>query len=286
MKRNIRYCSLIATYFCAIAALSFSALKASGQSIDPEHPTAVMAYPITGTLGSGTFYYSVPANAGIGKIYLEFHPPAGGGSASVSLSGPDCCSADAYVGADSGSSAVVTQRADFDIPSRQTLLVTLTIAVAPSSTVRFILNLAGTIGTGGSAGGGGTVPGASRCTDLAMLEGFTLSVSGTTRTISGTILNLSDTDFRSPAGRQWIEVVDIAKLRDRGPVVQRIPFTDVTARGSLPISATHTTSSLLAPKYKLRIVYSPDNATDTIMTNDDCNLRNNETLRYPVVRRV
>jgi hypothetical protein len=44
---------------------------------------------------------------------------------------------------------------------------------------------------------------------------------------------------------------------------------------------THTTSSTLTPRYKVRIVYSPANATDSVYTNDDCNRANNESLRYP-----
>jgi hypothetical protein len=280
MTKTVRF-SHLALYVVFTFAFTFFAGEVSAQSTDETRPTAVTSYPITGNLGAGTYYYSVPAEPGNGKMILEFRPPEGGGSMSVSLSGPDCCPSEAYVGADSGGAEPVTRDTEFRVPSRQTLLVTAYVAVAPGRTVRFSLNLGGTIGTTSGMSGGTTRPEYSLCTDLAILDGFNLSVSGNTRTISGEIRNLARADFRSPADHQWIEVLDIAKLKIAPQLVQRIPFTEVTARGSFAFSATHTTSSTLTPRYKVRIVYSPANATDTVYTNDDCNLRNNETLRYP-----
>jgi hypothetical protein len=270
-----------AFYIFFVLSFTFSAGEVLAQSTDEARPTVVASYPITGDLGSGTYYYSVTADPGNGKIFLEFRPPEGGGSMSVSLSGPDCCPAEAYVGADSGGAGTITRETEFSVPSRQTLLVTVYISVASGRTVRFSLNLGGTIGMRSGTSPPPTRPEYTLCTDLAILDGFNLSVAGNTRTISGEIRNLARAEFRSPANQQWIEVLDIAKLKSAPQLVRRIPFTDVAARGRLAFSATHTTTSTLTPRYKVRIVYSPANATDAVYTNDDCNLANNETLRYP-----
>lgn len=287
MKPTIRF-SLVAVYLCAALTLLAGIETVSAQSTDEAHPSSVFAYPITGNLGTGTYYYTVPAEPGSGKMILEFHPPDSGGSMSVSLSGPDCCPSEAYVGGDAGGPVTVTRETRFNIPSRQSLLVTVYVAVAADRTIRFSLNLGGTIATGPGTPSPTATPSPSPtpaefslCTDL-MVEGFNLSVTGTTRTISGVVTNRARAAFVSPAGQQWIEVHDIAKMKTlTGNIVARIPFTDVPARGSLPYSATHTTSSLLTPRYRVRIVYSPLNATDRITTNDDCRSGNNTTLRYP-----
>ena len=280
MTKTVRV-SWPALYLSFALVFTFSAGGVRAQSTDEAHPTAVTSYPITGNLGSGTYYYSVPADPGAGKMILEFRPPDGGGSMSVSLSGPDCCPSEAYVGADSGGSDPVTRQTEFRVPSRQTLLVTAYVSVAAGRSVGFSLNLGGTIGTRSGSTGGTTRPEYTLCTDLAIVDGFNLSVSGNTRTISGEIRNLARADFRSPADHQWIEVLDIAKLKIAPQLVRRIPFTEVVARERLAFSATHTTSSTLTPRYKVRIVYSPATATDTVYSNDDCNLANNESLRYP-----
>ncbi len=263
---------------CALAILFFPAANASAQSTDLAHPTPIVSFPVTGTLGTGTYYYSVPATAGSILAVLNFTPPDSGGGLSVAISGPDCCIGDAYVGADSGLSDPVRRESRFSVASPQTLLLLVYVSVAPRHTVRFDLTLSGSVG--------GSPAGSPLCTDLGFIDGFNLSVSADTRTISGEIRNLSSTDYSSPADRQVIEVFDIAKMHRvrgiTGTLVRRIPFTDVPARGSLPFTARHTTASLLPPVYKVRIVYSPANRTDTVTTNDDCNPSNNETLRYPV----
>jgi hypothetical protein len=287
MKPTIRF-SLVAVYLCAAFALLAGIETASAQSTDEAHPSSVFAYPITGNLGAGTYYYTVPAEPGNGKMILEFHPPDSGGSMSVSLSGPDCCPAEAYVGGDAGGPVTVTRQTEFNIPSRQSLLVTVYVAVASGRTIRFSLNLGGTIATGpgtpsptASPTPAPTPAEYSLCTDLSVV-GFNLSVSGTTRTISGVVTNRARAAFLSPAGQQWIEVHDIAKMATMtGTIVARIPFTEIPARGSFSYSATHNTRSLLTPRYRVRIVYSPLNATDRITTNDDCRPDNNTTLRYP-----
>jgi len=279
MTHTIRVCRL-AGYFCAVVALTLAVGHASAQSTDLAHPTPIASFPVTGSLGTGTYYYSVPASAGSILAVLNFTPPDGGGGLSVAISGPDCCTGDAYVGADTGLADPVRRESRFSIATPQTLLLLVYISVAPGRTIRFELTLSGAVG------GGGTPPATSVCTDLALLDGFNLSVSRDTRTISGEIRNLSGTAYSSPDDRQVIEVFDISKLPRSsalpGTIVRRIPFTDVPAGGSLPFTARHTTASRLPPVYKVRIVYSPANRTDTITTNDDCNLRNNETLRYPV----
>jgi hypothetical protein len=265
-----------ALYFCVLLTIVIAAGITAAQSTDETRPTPLSTFPVTGNLGSGTYYYSVRTIAGRAKVLLEFTPPDGGGSMSVSISGPDCCIGDAYVGADSGLPDPVRREGSFDVRSPQTLLVTVYVAVAAGRTIRFSLNLGGSIGD--------TPPPATRavCTDLAAISGFGVAISGTTRTITGEIRSISATDFRSPAERQWIEILDISKGTFAPVTVQRVPFTEVLARGRVPFTVRHTTASRLAPNYQIKIVYSPLNATDSVTTNDDCNHSNDSALRRPI----
>jgi len=271
--------SRVASYLCAIFTLVVIAGAASAQSTDVAHPTPISSFPVTGSLSSGTFYYAAIGEAGTASATLEFTPPDGGGSMSVSISGPECCTGDAYVGGTTGLPDPIREEARFTIPRRQIILVTVNVAVATKRSIRFSLTLGGTIGPA-------IVLPLDACPDLEMFEGFDLTVTKGTRTISGSIVNRSLNNFVSTFGRQWIEVRDIAKLgsvtRFDGNLVRRIPFGDVPSGGSLPYTATHRTESLLPPQYKVRIVYAPGNATDALTSNDDCNMSNNETLRYPV----
>ena len=254
--------------FFVIAILALFAATAHAQSTDEAHPTAVSTFPVTGSLGTGTYYYSVPATRGRVNMTLEFTPPTGGGSMSVSVSGPSCCMSDAYAGGDSGGPTTVRRETSFAVGANQTLLITLYIAVEERRTIRYNLNLTG------SVGGAPPTPTPSVCTDLraSSIIRVTHSAPTLSKTIRGSIDNLSTTEYRSPADRQWVEVYDTA-LNPASPTpVQRIPFTDVPARGRFQFTARHSVGKVrrVPPVYRIVIVYSPSNSTDDINTNDDC----------------
>lgn len=266
--------------FVVIAFIAlFSAAPAGAQSTDEAHPTAITAFPVTGNLGTGTYYYSVPATRGRITMALEFTPPTGGGSMSVSISGPTCCTSDAYVGTDSGGSETIRRETSFPVEASQTLLITAYIAVAEGRTVRYNLSMTG------SVGGTPPTPAPSVCTDLraSSIIGVTWSPLLLANTIRGSIDNLSTTDYRSPADRQWVEVYDTALNPASPTLVQRIPFTEVRARGRFQFTARHSIGKVrrAAPIYRVVIVYSPLNASDDITTNDDCNPANNSAVRNP-----
>jgi hypothetical protein len=295
VKATVRF----STYIFTLAILAGALANVFGQSTDETRPTPVVAFPVTGTLRSGTYYYRIPeslVSAGRANAVLNLTPPDGGASATVTFSGPTCCPPEAYIGATTGLADRIREGTTFDISGRQNLLVTVYISVGEGQTVSYSLNF--NIGATGSGiivtpppsptpapTQTPTTPAEyALCTDLSV-SGFNVSVSGRARTITGVVINRSHQAFLSPAGQQWIEVYDIAKAPRAsgitGNLVQRIPFTDVPPRGMLPYRAVHTTDSLLPPVYRVRIVYSPTNSTDTVRTNDDCTPRNNTTLRRP-----
>jgi hypothetical protein len=259
-----------------IAILALFAAPVHAQSTDEAHPTAVLAFPVTGTLGAGTYYYSVPATRGRVNMTLEFTPPDGGGSMSVSVSGPSCCTSDAYAGGDAGGPTTTRREAAFAVGTNQTLLITVYIAVAERQSIRYNLSLTG------SVGGGGLPTETPRvCTDLAASALMTVTSSGFYNTIRGSIDNRSTTDFRSPADRQWVNLYDTA-LNPASPIlVKRIPFTEVMASRRFQFTAKHNIGKArrIPPRYKIVIVYSPLNSTDDINTNDDCNPANNAAGR-------
>ncbi len=279
-----------AVYFCALVAFIFAAEQVSAQSTDETRPTPVSSFPITGNLSAGSYYFSVPATAGAATMTLEFTPPDGGGGMSVSMNGPDCCSSEAYVGADTGLSNPVRRQASFTVPSAQTLLVKAYIAVSPVQRVRFTLNFSGSIG--------GPAPPSSRgsgiiitdpnmrpprpCTDLALVDGFRQAGPPTSVSISGVVRNLSATRYVGNRRLQWLEVLDTAQ--EGSPrMVKRIAFTEVPARGTIPYVAADPSTSTLPRRYEVRIVYSPYNSTDRLDTNDDCNAANNVSNGRPTL---
>jgi hypothetical protein len=292
----------ISSCFFALAILIGTTANTFGQSTDETHPTLITTLPVTGTRGSGTYYYQIPASlvtAGRANAVLNFTSPVGGASMTVTFSGPTCCPPEAYIGETTGLATRTRQGATFDIPSSQNLLVTVYISVGAGQTVPYSINFnVGSTGSGVIVTPPGptptptptpaptptTPPEYSLCTDLSV-SGFNLEVLGATRTITGTVYNRSHGAFQSPAGQQWIEVIDISQTTSRfakANVVQRIPFTDVPGRGSFPYRAVHTPrSSTLPPVYRVRIVYSPANRTDAVTTNDDCTPGNNTTLIRP-----
>lgn len=260
-----------------ITLLALFAATVHAQSTDEAHPTAVSAFPVTGDLGSGTYYYSVPATRGRINMTLEFTTPSTGGSMSVSISGPSCCTSDAYVGADSGGPETIRREAAFALGTNQTLLITVYIAVAERRAIRYNLSLTGSLG-----GTAPTTP-AGVCTDLraSSIIRVTHSALSLSNTIRGSVDNLSTTGYRSPADRQWVEVYDTALNPASPTLVQRIPFTDVAARGRIQFSARHNVGKVrrVPPVYRIVIVYSPLNSTDDIGANDDCNAANNSATQ-------
>jgi hypothetical protein len=282
----------------ALAMLFGAAADALAQSTDITHPTLLSTFPVSGSRGSGTYYYQIPASlitAGRANAVLNFTSPDGGASMTVTFSGPACCPPEAYIGETTGLATRARQGTTFDIPSSQNLLVTVYISVAAGQTVPYSINFnigatsSGVIVTPPSPSPTPTPtpttpPEYSLCTDLSV-SGFTLEVLATTRTITGTVYNRSHGAFQSPSGQQWIEVIDISQTTSRyakANIVQRIPFTDVPGRGFFPYRAVHSPrSSSLPPAYRVRIVYSAANRTDTITTNDDCTPSNNTTLIRP-----
>ncbi|MDI1243580.1 MAG: hypothetical protein PSX80_16845 [bacterium] len=260
---------------CVIALLFVTPETASGQSVDEAHPTGVAAFPLTGNLGPGTYYYSVPVAPGRVSVSLTFKPPSGGGSMSVSISGPACCGADAYVGGDSGTSDDVQRNASFVVPTAQKLLLTVYISVERTQTIRFDLGLKGSLSESAPP---------SVCTDLEVSNMIGVSRSGTTLTIRGNIDNFSKNDFRSPVDRQWVEISTGAK--ESFVSLARIPFAQLLAGRSLRVTATHTSTMRATPRFTIRIVYSPLNASDALATNDDCNSANDSVSGSGLIRGI
>ncbi len=182
---------------------------------------------------------------------------------SVAISGPTCCGGDAYVGGDSGTADTVRREASFSVPSAQWLLLTVYISVEGTRTMRFELGLTGSVG-----GTVGPTP-SSVCTDLTASGLIGVSIAGTTRTIRGRITNFSANDFRSTVDRQWVELSRGAK--ETFVSLARVQFTEILAGRSFQVTATDVTPSKMTPRYWIRIIYSPLNATDALTTNDDCN---------------
>jgi len=274
VKLNKQVTKQFALFVIAILALFAAAVQA--QSTDEARPTAVATFPVTGALGSGTYYYSVPATRGRVNMTLEFTPPDGGGSMSVSVSGPSCCTSDAYAGGDAGGPTITRREAAFAVGTSQTLLITVYIAVAERQTVRYNLSLTGSVGSGALPTESPAV-----CTDLEASTLMTVTSTPFYSTIRGSIDNRSATAFRSPADRQWVNVFDVA-LNPASPIlVKRIPFTDVPAGGRFQFTARQNIGKTrrIPPRYRIVIVYSAINSTDTINTNDDCNPLNDAASR-------
>ena len=271
----------------AIFALTLVLLvpeSGGAQSTDPEHPTAITAFPLVGRLAAGTYYYSVPVSAGPGTMRLEFTPPTGGATISVSLSGPDCCTADAYVSGSSTTATMSSVAEPFSIPSAQTLLVTLNISIRENDTVRFTV--------GASFGGRSavivtppetrtppTTPGAV-CTDLS-IDYYRAAGVGLTKAITGEVRNRTTTHpYKGFPRGQWIEIFDITDSEKAAPRVTFIRLPDIIDPGaSFSFRALHTTTTVRRTRYMIKIVYSPNHATDRSPYNDDCNADNNVTRR-------
>jgi len=277
LKLNKQVSKQLSFLFLLTISALFAA-TAPAQSTDEAHPTVVATFPVTGSLGTGTYYYSIPATRGRVNMALEFTPPSTGGSMSVSISGPSCCTSDAYAGADAGGPTTIRREAAFAVGTNQTLLITVYIAVAEGQAIRYNLSLTGSIG-------GGALPTETPavCTDLEASTLMTVTHSALTfsNTIRGSIDNRSATAFRSPADRQWVNLFDVALNPASPTLIKRIPFTDVPAGGRFQFTAKHTIGKArrIPPRYRIVIVYSAINATDAINTNDDCNPLNDAASR-------
>ena len=262
----------------------------AAQSVNPDDPTVIASFPVTGTLGSGTYYYQVPetlVREGEATATLTFTPPDGGGSMTASFSGPRCCSGEVTVGDSTGYAEAIRRSTTFSIPGQQNLLVTLYVSVAEKSTVRFSLNLSSV----GAASGvivtppptSPTMP-AGVCTDLGV-DGFRISgETGLTKEITGRVRNLTTTHpYKGYRRLQWLEVLDITDSEKAPSIVQRIMIPEIIDPGaSFSYSAVHTLTERRRTRYLVKIVYSPYNATDRSQYNDDCNADNNSTRRQVV----
>ncbi|MEP7149686.1 MAG: hypothetical protein ABI857_12470 [Acidobacteriota bacterium] len=288
IKVSTRYLSCI-TFL--LTAFLLSAVMAPAQSRDPDSPTPISGFPLTGRLPAGTYYYAVPVNAGPGTMGLQVNAPTGGASISVSLSGPDCCSAEGYASASTGREEIIRGGSDpFTVPSAQTLLVTINISVAAGDTAGFTLSL----NIGGGSGVIVTPPPSPTptptltatspgCTDLSVDGGFRLTGPASAPTINFIVRNLSPTRYVGHRRLQWVELLDTTKARETPILLKQVLFTEVPARGSIPFALTNTSgvSTTLPQRYMVRIVYSPFNATDRLTTNDDCISENNWTDGRP-----
>jgi hypothetical protein len=270
--------------FLLLALILLMPTAGSAQSTDPARPTAIAAFPLVGRLAAGTYYYEVPAAAGPATMGLRFTAPTGGATISVSLSGPDCCTADAYVSGSTGGIEEVRSTSEpFTIPSAQALLVTMNISVARNDTVGFTISA----GFGGGSGvivtppSPRTPPVGAVCTDLAV-DYFTVTgETGLRKEISGVVRNLTTTHpYKGFRRMQWLDVLDITDSEKERRVVAQIMIPDIIDPGAtFAYTAVHTLTERRRTRYKVQIVYGPNHATDRSPYNDDCNSANNVTRR-------
>jgi len=283
---------------------------ATAQSRDENHPTPIAAFPVTGNLGSGTYYYEVAESAvagGPATAVLDLTPPDGGGSMTVTFSGPLCCPPEAYLGVTTGLPDRIREATTFNISRQQVLLVTVYVSVAAKHTVRFTLNF--TNGSPSSRGiivtppspsptpaigtvvvtPPGPTPASGRvvvtppgdCTDLAV-ESFRVVRVPSGNAVKFEVRNLSPTRFIGNRRLQWVEV-SVRSDRDAPTLsVDKVLFTEVPASGSIRFTVIHATTIEHRQQYLVSIVYSPINSTDRLKTNDDCNNGNNVTARQLV----
>ena len=139
VKTIVRYSSCL----FAVALLFGAAVTAFGDSRDINNPTLITSFPVTRTLGSGTYYYRIPeamVTAGRATVVLDLTPPDGGASITVTLSGPRCCPPEAYIGVTTGLADRLREATTFEVPGQQDLLVTVYISVGEKQTVTYRIN--------------------------------------------------------------------------------------------------------------------------------------------------
>lgn len=267
-----------------------SPAKGIAQSRDPDSPTAVTGFPVTGNLGTGTYYYEVPESIvteGDKNATLTFTPPPGGGSMTASFSGRRCCSGDATVGESTGYAETIRRSTTFNVPGPQNLLITVYISVAPKYTVRFSLNLSVTGAPSGiivtpppTPTPPSTTSTGGVCTDLSV-DYYQVEGVGLTRGITGVVRNRTTTHpYKGFPRGQWIEIFDITDSEKAATRITFIRLPDIIDPGdSFSYRAQHTLTTLRRTRYMIKIVYSPGHATDRSQYNDDCNDANNITRR-------
>lgn len=267
-----------------------AAPAALSQSRNEADPTTIETFPVSGDLPSGTYYYQFRTNSGPATAVLDVTTPDGGASVSASFSGPDCCSADAYVSVESGRAERLRNSSNaFTVERRQKLLITLNVSVAKGRTVPFRLNFSNP-----DSGSGIIVtpptptptprppltPESGICTDLSLLSGFEIREVGSTKYIKGNIMNLSDTAYSGTARGQGLQVT-VFRVGEAPRILPIMRFTEVSARGFIPYSVRDTSSGRRPPAYEARIIYSSQNATDRLKKNDDCNPANDYSRGRP-----
>ena len=291
VKTLVKYSMLVS----ALAAIFVTSANVFGQSRDENAPTPIATFPVTGNLGSGTYYYQVPESfvaAGLANAVLDVTPPDGGGSMTVTFSGPRCCPPEAYIGVTTGLSDRIRETTRFDIPGPQPLLVTVYIAVGAKQTVGFRLSF--NLGVPSSSGVIVTPPTTTPtpsptpsepvCTDLG-LNGFAVNFITSMRLkISGIVINATTTHpYKGYERRQWVEVRDITDSETRSPLVARIWIPAIVDPGqTFEYAAVHNLTARRRTRYEVKIGYSHLNPTDESQYNDDCNTRNNITRRQLV----
>lgn len=273
-------------------AILFSLTTGFGQSRDINNPTPIATFPITGTLGSSTYYYQIPeamVSPGRANVVLDLTPPDGGASMTVTLSGRRCCPPAAYLGVTTGLADRTREATAFDIPAQQDLLVTVYISVAAKHTVGYRINF----NIGATSSGivvtrprppltpaTPTFPDGSVCTDLGVIEFAVNSITERTKQISGVVQNYSATPFKSSERGQWLQVFDITdSAREPVRLLQtRIP-THMDPGSFFRYSVRQTPTGRTRPRYQVKIVYGHWLATDRSQYNDDCNAANDSTTR-------
>lgn len=283
---------LLAAILVAIAFM-FQPGLATAQSRDESHPTPIAAFPVTGNLGSGTYYYELPESAvagGAATAVLDLTTPDGGASMTVTFSGRFCCPPEGYIGVTTGLSDRIREATTFNISRQQDLLITLYVSVGAKQTVGFRLNFSN--GVPSSSGiivtppaprptPAPTTPAGGLCTDLGVYGFVVTGEAGLRKEITGRVQNVTTTHpYKGYRRLQWLEVLDITDSEKAPHTVTRIMIPEIIEPGSFfPYSAVHTLTAIRRTRYKVQIHYSPYNATDRSEYNDDCNSANNSTRR-------
>ncbi len=282
----------------AFAIVLGSASAAFGDSRDINNPTVITSFPVTGNLGSGTFYYRIPeamVSAGRANVVLDMHSPDGGASMTVTLSGRRCCPPEAYLGITTGLSDRLREATSFEVPGQQDLLVTVYISVGAKQTVFYRINFNLGAPTSGivvtppprRTGPPATpaIPTPDRiCTDLGVDFYTVTNLRGRTKKVSGVVRNYTTTHpYKGYERGQWLQVFDVTDA-PRGEPVRllqvRIPrHMDPGAVFSYGVVHTPTTDRR---RYQVKIVYGAWLGTDRSEYNDDCNNANDATERQMI----
>ena len=287
VNRTVR----ISTCLFALAILLSVAVIGFGQSRDINNPTRIATFPVTGTLGSGTYYYQIPeamVTAGRANVILDFTPPDGGASMTVTLSGPRCCPPEAYIGITTGLADRMREATSFEIPGQQDLLVTVYISAGAKQTVGYRINFnlgaptSGIVVTPPRRTATPAIPTPDRvCTDLGVDFYTVTNLRGFSRKVSGVVRNYTTSHpFKSFERGQWLQVFDITDSA-RGPVrllQVRIP-NHMDPGASFSYGVVHTPSSDRRTRYQVKIVYGAWLVNDRSEYNDDCNNANDVTER-------